>query len=315
MTDDAYPRPPAPEVPAASRALATVLVVALAAASIFYRVVNDAGLGTTGALFIGLPTLVALVLVWVPPARSTQGTIAKGITLLLVLATITFIEGFVCVLFAAPIFYGIGAACGLAVNVWRDRRRERGGRLSMLIVGVLLVSSLEGTMPATTAPRHAVVAAERVLDASPAAVVAALGGLPDLHAPLPVPLRLGFPRPVSAEVEGLDVGDRTAVAFPRPDGPGALVLEVSGRTDRSVTWRPVSDTTPISGWLSWTSSEVAWEPLPDGRTRVRWTLTYDRGLDPVWYFGPLQSWASGEAAGWLIDAFATPASSRPPTGI
>lgn len=306
-TPETQHAPSPAEAPTASRTIATVLVLGLAVASALYRIVNDAGLGSTGALFVGLPTVLALVLVWARPARSTQGTIAKGISLVLVLATITFVEGFVCVLFAAPLFYGLGAAVGAAINAWRRRRSTSGSRLPLVVVGVLLCSSLEGTMPMTTAPRHGVVAAERVLQASPAEVVATLAGPPDLHAPLPAPLRLGFPRPVSAHSAGLDVGNRTDVVFPRRDGPGSLVLEVVATTDRSITWRPISDTTPISGWLSWTSSEVTWEPLEGGRTRVTWTLAYDRELDPVWYFGPLQSWASSEAAGWLIDAFATPA--------
>jgi len=39
---------------------------------------------------------------------------------------------------------------------------------------------------------------------------------------------------------------------------------------------------------------------------VTWTLDYERGLDPAWYFGPWERYATRLAAGYLIDAVATP---------
>ena len=41
-------------------------------------------------------------------------------------------------------------------------------------------------------------------------------------------------------------------------------------------------------------------------TRVTWTLRYRRGLDPAWYFGPMEQYAARLAAGYLIDTVATP---------
>ena len=41
-------------------------------------------------------------------------------------------------------------------------------------------------------------------------------------------------------------------------------------------------------------------------TAVVWTLHYTRGLDPEWYFGPLERYAVRLAAGYLIDNLATP---------
>ncbi|MDQ1653936.1 MAG: hypothetical protein QOI35_3136, partial [Cryptosporangiaceae bacterium] len=43
-----------------------------------------------------------------------------------------------------------------------------------------------------------------------------------------------------------------------------------------------------------------------GRTSVRWTLSYRRKLAPAAYFGPVERIAAHEAAGYLIDAVATP---------
>jgi hypothetical protein len=35
---------------------------------------------------------------------------------------------------------------------------------------------------------------------------------------------------------------------------------------------------------------------------VRWTLRQRRNLDPIWYFGPLETYAAHRAAGYLIDS-------------
>jgi hypothetical protein len=51
---------------------------------------------------------------------------------------------------------------------------------------------------------------------------------------------------------------------------------------------------------------VTWEPIGRDATRVTWTLRYRRDLDPAWYFGPWERYATRLAAGYLIDAVATP---------
>jgi hypothetical protein len=69
----------------------------------------------------------------------------------------------------------------------------------------------------------------------------------------------------------------------------------------------LADETKIAEWLGWQSAEVSWTDLGDGRTRVRWTLRYQRRLDPAWYFGPWEAAATTAAADYLIQAAATPA--------
>ena len=56
----------------------------------------------------------------------------------------------------------------------------------------------------------------------------------------------------------------------------------------------------------WQDVEVRWDAAGAGRTQVMWTIHYRRGLDPAWYFGPLERYAVGFAAQYLIDAVATP---------
>ena len=59
-------------------------------------------------------------------------------------------------------------------------------------------------------------------------------------------------------------------------------------------------------WLSWRRAEVSWREVAPGRTEVTWTLHYWRRLDPSWYFGPLERYGVGLAAGYLIETLAAP---------
>jgi hypothetical protein len=53
---------------------------------------------------------------------------------------------------------------------------------------------------------------------------------------------------------------------------------------------------------------VSWTDVGDGHTRVRWSLTYERRLDPAWYFGPWEALVTTLAADYLIQSAATPSS-------
>ena len=73
-----------------------------------------------------------------------------------------------------------------------------------------------------------------------------------------------------------------------------------------MTFRPSHDDSYITHWLSWRDIDVEWREIAPGQTEVSWTLRYRRRLDPAWYFAPLERYAAGLAAGYLIDTLATP---------
>ena len=87
---------------------------------------------------------------------------------------------------------------------------------------------------------------------------------------------------------------------------GDLVLELAESTPGRVRWRAVSDTSHMTHFLTWREVVVEWKTVDRARTEVTWTLRYDRGLDPAWYFGPWERYAVRLAAGYLIDSVATP---------
>src|SRR6185436_6668907 len=82
---------------------------------------------------------------------------------------------------------------------------------------------------------------------------------------------------------------------------GDLVLTLDEARPGLVRWHAVSDSSHTTHFLDWRESIVRWEPIDAQTTRVSWTLTYRRGLDPAWYFGPMERYAARLAAGYLID--------------
>jgi hypothetical protein len=293
------PRPPLDDN--AGRWKLVTLILALAAASVAYRLLHWNHLEQTAALFIGLPTLLALVTAMMPRARSPLGIILKGLTIGLLMSGIVLGEGFICILMAAPLFYLVGLIVGLVLN--RQEKSSRGRLYALLL---FLPASLEGTQERLSFERDEVVGVERVVMCSPADVVRRLGETPRFDRPLPLYLRLGFPRPGRARGSGLAPGDRRVIPFEAGAMSGALVLQVSESEGNRVVFYAASDSSPIAGWLDWRQAEVRWEELAPGRTRVTWTARYTRRLDPAWYFAPWERYAVRLAMGYLADTITTP---------
>jgi hypothetical protein len=87
---------------------------------------------------------------------------------------------------------------------------------------------------------------------------------------------------------------------------GDLVLELEETRPGFVRWRAVSDSSHMTHFLTWREAVVQWEAIDAQTTKVTWTLRYRRDLDPSFYFGPMERYAVQLAAGYLIDAVATP---------
>ena len=78
----------------------------------------------SAALYVGIPTLLALGLVALPRSKSAMGTIFKGLTVALLVSAILLGEGSLCILLSAPIFYAAAAMIGSS----EDRRKSPAGR-------------------------------------------------------------------------------------------------------------------------------------------------------------------------------------------
>src|SRR5689334_19371263 len=96
-----------------ARATLALLVVGLTLFVLLYRLLVLGQLEQTAALFIGLPGFLSLLVTLSPTPRSATGIAVKAVTLALLLAVVVLYEGAICVLMAAPLFYGVAIAIGL----------------------------------------------------------------------------------------------------------------------------------------------------------------------------------------------------------
>lgn len=287
--------------------LRNVLVVAAAyiASALVYKLLFHEGLGHSSLLFIGLPGVLAILLALAPRAGTAKGGIVKGITLALLLIAPLVGEGYLCILMASPLFYALGLAIGAGVDASRNKHRT----LSCMSVAVMLLS-LDGIVP--THPRQETVSVTRVIAAPAAQVRIAMAQPPDIAIPLPWFLRLGFPHPIAVSGSGLQSGATRIIHFTGAEGdpPGDLTMLVANASANQVQFFATRDTSKLTQWLLWRSSSVQWEPVDATHSRVIWQTTFERQLDPWWYFVPWERYAARKATAYLITANATPAGTR-----
>jgi hypothetical protein len=298
--------------PTRARVTLTAIIVAVTIASLAYRGILGAGLQQTAALFVGVPALLAIAVVFLISPRSAVGVACKAVTVGMLVSVVALGEGFLCVAMSAPLFFLVAVLVGLGID-WARRRSEEGSFTTFTCIAALVFVplSLEGVTNATSLNRDEWVTETRLVNAAPNDVARALVEQPRFDRALPPYLRAGFPRPVSTRIED---GRRWIVRLrggeTRLNGTepttGDLVLQLVESRPGFVHWRALSDDSHMTHFLRWRETTVRWHEIDDHRTEVTWSLRYRRGLDPAWYFGPWERYAARLAARYLIDAVATP---------
>ena len=289
------PTPPAPQKQ--KFGLYVVLCISLALASLLYRLLVLGHKEQTALMFIGLPTALALLLAWLPSAKTATGTIMKGITLFLLLLGILFIEGFICILMAAPFFYSIGLIVGIFVDKAR-LKREMNNRFQIVILPLLALMSMEGVTGFLSFSREETITVKLETELNLTEARAQLARGPEfVPSELPGFLKLGFPQPQKITGSGLEMGDQWRIHFAGGEGkPGDLLAEVTESTSEHILVSRVSDTSHIAHWLDWQDAKWEFAPTENG-TQVKLTMRYRRLLDPAWYFKPIERYgvkAAGE---------------------
>ncbi len=281
------------------------MILAFAVGMLVYRWLHAMKLDQTAALYIGLPTILAVALALTPGAKSATGMIMKGLTILLIMSGPVLNEGIICIIFTAPLFYAVGALVGWAIDRSRRPKDQGGTRAYSLVLIPLLLASMEGLPGSFSLPTEITVQAEKTVAAAPRLVESKLESTPRFDRPVPTFLEK-FPRPTHAEGSGLSVGDSRRMFYRRGENTNELVFVVADRAPGYVRFRAVSDNSKVSTWLTWRDAEVRWHPTSDGQTQVQWTLRFERSVSPGWYFGPVEAFGATFAADYLIDALATP---------
>lgn len=264
------------------------------------------GRADSALLFVALPVLLAEGLLFVR-AESGHGRLSVVVTVLLLVAAVALHEGAICVILAAPLVYAVAhGTLGLAhlIGGWLDRDRAGRRGYALLPVPLLLLAGLEGVTPQWRIDPDQSVSVARVIAAPAAEVEARIAAGPrpaEVHS---LALRaLGVPMPEHITGPGLEPGDTWTFGYHGSShGPGGeLVARVSAHEPGRLAFDIVHNDSITARWMRLRSAELSWHPVHPADTEVRIVLRYQRGLDPSWYFGPLQDGLAHEGAGHLLD--------------
>jgi hypothetical protein len=127
-----------------ARIAVAAIIGAVALAAVAYRLLVLHHLGQTAALFVGLPTLLAIVVVFCVSPRSATGVACKAVTVGLLVSLLFLGEGLLCIVMAAPLFYVLAILVGTWLELAnRNRRPRQSGIISCVGLLALMTMSLE----------------------------------------------------------------------------------------------------------------------------------------------------------------------------
>jgi len=275
------------------------VVAILAVASLVYRGISYYGLETTSFLFVGIPAIIAIAVIRVfERPKTAYGAIFQVITIFFLLSAVLMGEGVVCIIMAAPIFYGVGAIIGLIVELLR--KRDQANLQAVFILPFLFIAG-EGHKifkqpPLRTITTTQIVSAQHSLDN--------LNTPPNFMEDLPLFFQMGFPKPIAIEGEGLEQGSLRKIQFEsNTKGIGTLSLQIKKRSENHVVFKMVEDDSHINHWMRWHEITVSLHPNNDGTKTLNWTTQYYCTLGPSWYFEPIEYAAINISNQHLINCY------------
>ena len=268
----------------------------------------------TSLFYIATPFLISFAIYWTASkpeaaifARQTFGRHMLEAAAIFFLIALFMFEGFICVLFSSPIYFAaasLGYLASYSVSGAKHRKRSRFNSYALPVLAVVL--SLEGVSAATTLDRENRVTYTTIVDAS----------IHDLKANMAKPIAFDqprqwfislFPSPVRVEAGSLNAGDIHKVRFVYKRWfftniqEGDIRLRIDSVDDDIVETTVIENTSYLASYMMIEGTRVRFRELDSGRTEISLTIFYQRKLDPVWYFGPLQQFAMSESARYLVE--------------
>jgi len=285
-----------PPIDKSKRNLIAIIAV-LAIAIIAYSILQTNDVTQTSFLFVGLPALLSIAIIKFTNPTSGYGVMFKVVTLFLLISGMFLGEGIACILFAAPIFYGVGVIL-VAIGNYLNKN-DKNELYMWAVLPVLLVLGEAGDIYKN--PKLQTV---KVVQSYKDASIENFNRQDVLKNEIPNFFKVAaFPTPTNMVGQGIEVGAKRQIDFhSQTKGLGALVLEVTESSPNKVVFKNKSDNSHIHRWLDWREVEVTLEKQGD-KTEVIWRSDYYCELEPSWYFEPLERLAVKKSSQYLLDAY------------
>lgn len=258
-------------------------------------------------LYILIPYLISVAITLFRPAKAGEGLLQQYtshiLTALSILLSTSILigEGFICVTFFAPIYILVVSVTYL-IRAWSKNKRT----YSTVLPALIVVLSLEGTMPSLSLPRDTFVEITRSTSLSPEQIKSNLAKPFNLQKQRHWLISI-FPMPYRIDAGSLNEGDIHTVYtryhrwFFTNTHEGQARLLIEKVNQHKVVTRVLSDDTYFTNYLEGSGTEINLTPNAEGGTDITLKLFYSRKLDPAWYFYPLMKFGVDKMGELIID--------------
>ena len=286
--------------------------------SLLIRALAHYDFDRSALLYIGVPYLVAIALMFVDTSndgtnwKKTYFNAAIRSLVIMLGSSIILFEGFLCVVMFMPIYFLVILLAFLFEALGRYHSKKTMGKTHVHVLPLLIiVGALEGVTPSLSFDRQYSITREKVINASVEQIKHQLTKPMDLQKSRAWLLAL-FPMPYNIEAGTLKAGDIHTIDlryhrwFVTNTHQGSMRLQLDKVTDTDIHTSFIQDNSYISNYMKLHGTHLKFTSITPTKTKVSLTIKYQRLLDPSWYFGPLQEYAIGKSALFLLDEVITP---------
>jgi len=256
-------------------------------------------------LYVLIPYVISVLITLFRPKSNATSLLGRYVSHILTAATILLStslligEGFICIIFFAPIYLFVVSLTYLSRYLTRGNKKY-----SIALPAVVLVMAMEGVTPSLSLPRYTYAEVSKSTHLTPAQVKQNIAKEFSLDKDRYWLLSI-FPMPYRIDAGSLNPGDVHTVytryhrwfVTNTHEGKAELLIEEVG--DNHIKTKVLSDTTYFSTYMNGQGTEINLQPNDAGGTDITLRLNYRRNLDPAWYFHPLQKFGV-EKMGELI---------------
>ena len=272
------------------------------------RTLLDSRFGTGTLLYLIVPFVTSALLYFFTKPIETE-SIGGGfvnhirlVTIIFLMTSAFLMEGFLCVLFFMPIYYFMALIGFFFAWLMRDRSSLKSMSLPIIVAAL----SIEGMLPETTFPRQNT--ATYIAQTNQNIETLKFNMAKEIIMPKKRGWLLSvFPLPDKISAGTLIEGDTHNLHFTYKKWgvgnfhKGEMDILISKVDATHIQTRITKNTAYLANYAKIEGTDVHFTPLYNGGTEVSLTVKYERSLDPVWYFGPMQKIAAEQSAKYLVD--------------
>ncbi|MCB0473947.1 MAG: hypothetical protein KDC56_12880, partial [Flavobacteriaceae bacterium] len=224
--------------------------------------------------------------------------------LIIILASsLLLMEGYVCVIMAMPLFILITIVAFISAYIWNTY--GKGSPKSYILPAIMILASFEGTTPEFSFNRYNAVTYTQTVNLDAATIKERIqqpikfkGNRHWLLSVFPMPVHVDTVKLKEGEIRKYDfIYHRWFITNTKVGSVEVKFREIGENRIKT----EITDTSYISGYMKLHGTEFNLTPLNEHQTQVSLTVYFDRTLDPIWYYGPLERFAVQKGIKYFIN--------------